>query len=89
MPGFEVFGDKEKQEIMEVLETGVLFRYEFGEQRQGIYQLQFFVGLFHRRAVRRRPLWLEEGRNQSGQHAPRDCLGSTDEPRLRGRQAGW
>ena len=30
MPGFEVFGEKEKQEIMEVLETGVLFRYEFG-----------------------------------------------------------
>ena len=25
MPGFEVFGDKEKQEIMDVLETGVLF----------------------------------------------------------------
>ena len=36
MPGFEVFGDKEKQEIMDVLETGVLFRYEFGEQRKGI-----------------------------------------------------
>ena len=42
MPGFEVFGDKEKQEIMDVLETGVLFRYEFGEQRKGIYKVRTF-----------------------------------------------
>ena len=42
MPGFEVFGDEEKKEIMEVLETGVLFRYEFGVQRNDIYKvLQF------------------------------------------------
>jgi hypothetical protein len=37
MPGFEVFGEKEKQEILDVLETGVLFRYEFGEQRKGVW----------------------------------------------------
>ena len=42
MPGFEVFGDKEKKEIMDVLETGVLFRYEFGEQRKGIYKVRTF-----------------------------------------------
>jgi len=42
MPGFEVFGDKEKQEIMDVLDTGVLFRYEFGEQRKGIYKVRTF-----------------------------------------------
>jgi 8-amino-3,8-dideoxy-alpha-D-manno-octulosonate transaminase len=42
MPGFEVFGDKEKQEILDVLETGVLFRYEFGEQRKGIYKVRSF-----------------------------------------------
>jgi 8-amino-3,8-dideoxy-alpha-D-manno-octulosonate transaminase len=42
MPGFEVFGDKEKQEIMDVLGTGVLFRYEFGEQRNGIYKVRTF-----------------------------------------------
>ena len=46
MPGFEVFGDKEKQEIMEVLETGVLFRYEFGEQRKGIYKVRTFEEKF-------------------------------------------
>ncbi|MGW8161052.1 MAG: DegT/DnrJ/EryC1/StrS family aminotransferase [Desulfobulbales bacterium] len=42
MPGFEIFGDKEKQEIMDVLETGVLFRYEFGEQRKGVYKVRSF-----------------------------------------------
>jgi 8-amino-3,8-dideoxy-alpha-D-manno-octulosonate transaminase len=42
MPGFEVFGDTEKQEIMDVLDTGVLFRYEFGEQRKGIYKVRTF-----------------------------------------------
>ena len=42
MPGFEVFGEKEKKEIMDVLETGVLFRYEFGEQRKGVYKVKTF-----------------------------------------------
>jgi len=46
MPGFEVFGEKEKQQIMEVLETGVLFRYEFGEQRKGIYKVRTFEEKF-------------------------------------------
>ncbi len=42
MPGFEVFGDEEKKEILEVLETGILFRYEFGAQRNDVYKvLQF------------------------------------------------
>ena len=42
MPGFEVFGDEEKKEINEVLETGVLFRYEFGDQRNNIYKVREF-----------------------------------------------
>jgi 8-amino-3,8-dideoxy-alpha-D-manno-octulosonate transaminase len=48
MPGFEVFGDREKQEIKEVLQTGILFRYEFGEQRQGIYKVRTFEENFAR-----------------------------------------
>ena len=48
MPGFEVFGDKEKKEIMDVLDTGVLFRYEFGEQRKGIYKVRTFEENFAR-----------------------------------------
>lgn len=42
MPGFEVFGEEEKKEINDVLETGVLFRYEFGEQRKDVYKVLEF-----------------------------------------------
>ena len=27
MPGFEIFGDEERKEVQDVLDTGVLFRY--------------------------------------------------------------
>ncbi len=46
MPGFELFGEEEKKEIAEVLETGVLFRYEFGEQRKGVYKVAEFEKKF-------------------------------------------
>lgn len=48
MPGFEIFGEEEKREIADVLETGVLFRYEFGEQRKGIYKVKEFEKKFAR-----------------------------------------
>ena len=35
MPGFELFGDKEKQQVQEVLDTGVLMRYGFDGMRKG------------------------------------------------------
>lgn len=35
MPGFEIFGQEERKEVLEVLETGVLFRYGFDKQRLG------------------------------------------------------
>lgn len=46
MPGFEVFGDEEKKEIGDVLDTGVLFRYEFAEQRKGVYKVREFEQRF-------------------------------------------
>jgi 8-amino-3,8-dideoxy-alpha-D-manno-octulosonate transaminase len=46
MPGFELFGEEEKKEIADVLETGVLFRYEFPEQRKGIYKVKEFEEKF-------------------------------------------
>ncbi|MCK5226922.1 MAG: DegT/DnrJ/EryC1/StrS family aminotransferase, partial [Desulfobulbaceae bacterium] len=46
MPGFEIFGEKEKKEILEVLDTGVLFRYEFPEQRKGVYKVRTFEEKF-------------------------------------------
>ena len=46
MPGFEVFGEEEKQQVLEVLETGVLFRYEFAEKRNGVYKVAEFEKRF-------------------------------------------
>lgn len=34
MPGFELFGDEERREVQQVLETGVLFRYGFDAARR-------------------------------------------------------
>lgn len=38
MPGFEIFGDEEKKEVADVLDTGVLFRYGFDAARKGQYK---------------------------------------------------
>ncbi len=46
MPGFEVFGDEEKREVLDVFDTGVLFRYEFGPQRGGVYKVRQFEEAF-------------------------------------------
>ncbi len=35
MPGFEFFGDEERKEVNEVLETGILMRYGFDAARKG------------------------------------------------------
>ena len=35
MPGFELFGDAEKKEVQDVLNSGVLMRYGFDGMRQG------------------------------------------------------
>lgn len=58
MPGFEIFGDEEKKEIMDVLDTGVLFRYEFGDQRNNVWKVKEFeekyavyCGVQHAQAV--------------------------------------
>jgi len=42
MPGFEIFGEEEKKEVNEVLDTGVLFRYGFDAQRKGIWKAKTF-----------------------------------------------
>jgi len=46
MPGFEVFGEEEKQQVLEVFDTGVLFRYEFPDQRNGVYKVREFEQAF-------------------------------------------
>jgi 8-amino-3,8-dideoxy-alpha-D-manno-octulosonate transaminase len=46
MPGFEVFGDEERKEVMDVLETGVLFRYGFDQARKGRWKAKEFEEKF-------------------------------------------
>lgn len=48
MPGFEVFGDEEKREVLDVFDTGVLFRYEFGPQRGDVWKVKEFEEAFAR-----------------------------------------
>lgn len=38
MPGFELFGEAERKEVNEVLETGILMRYGFDAPRKGIWK---------------------------------------------------
>ena len=38
MPGFELFGDEERKEVNDVLETGILMRYGFDGPRKGIWK---------------------------------------------------
>jgi 8-amino-3,8-dideoxy-alpha-D-manno-octulosonate transaminase len=46
VPGFEIFGEEEKQQVLEVLASGVLFRYEFAAQRQGVWKVLEFEKAF-------------------------------------------
>lgn len=38
MPGFELWGEEEREEVNEVLETGILMRYGFDGPRNGIWK---------------------------------------------------
>ena len=42
MPGFEIFGDEERRQVNDVLETGVLFRYGFDGVRKGHWKAKTF-----------------------------------------------
>jgi 8-amino-3,8-dideoxy-alpha-D-manno-octulosonate transaminase len=42
MPGFELFGEEERREVQEVLDTGVLFRYGFDQARKGRWKARAF-----------------------------------------------
>jgi len=42
MPGFEIFGDEERKEVQDVLDTGVLFRYGFDSVRKGHWKARTF-----------------------------------------------
>ena len=42
MPGFEIFGDEERREVQDVIDTGVLFRYGFDQVRKGHWKAKTF-----------------------------------------------
>jgi hypothetical protein len=44
MPGMEVYGAEERKEVMDVLETGALFRYGHEHIRKGMWMWQGWVG---------------------------------------------
>ncbi len=46
MPGFEKFGDEERQSVNEVLETGILMRYGFDGLRNNIWKAKEFENDF-------------------------------------------
>ncbi len=61
MPGYEVLGDEEKAQVMEVLARGVLFRYEFANERGGIYKVKEFEEEFRRLTGSRHALAVSSG----------------------------
>ena len=46
MAGAELIGKEETKEVMDVLETGVLFRYGFDKERKGIFKVKEFEEAF-------------------------------------------
>ncbi len=46
MPGFEIFGELEKQHVNEVLETGILMRYGFDGLRNNVWKAKTFEQQF-------------------------------------------
>jgi len=49
MPGFEIFGDEERKQVNDVLESGVLMRYGFDGMRNGHYKAKQFEKQFAKR----------------------------------------
>jgi len=48
MAGYEVFGEEERKEVMDVLDTGVLMRYGFDKERKGVFKVRQFEEEFAR-----------------------------------------
>jgi 8-amino-3,8-dideoxy-alpha-D-manno-octulosonate transaminase len=42
MPGYEVIGNEEREELLDVISKKILFRYGFDAERKGIYKVQQF-----------------------------------------------
>lgn len=62
MPGYEMFGDEERREVNDVLDTGILMRYGFDGPRRGIWKAK--------------ELELEINKYFGSQHAQLVCNGT-------------
>lgn len=49
MPGFELFGEAERQHVKDVLDTGILMRYGFDGPRNGVWKAREFEQAFAQR----------------------------------------
>ena len=61
MPGYEIIGEEEKKEILDVLSRQILFRYEFDQERNGIYKVEAFEKAFARYCQVRHALAVSSG----------------------------
>ena len=61
MAGREVFGKEELEQVTEVLQSGVLFRYGFDAQRKGVYKVKTFEDAFARYVGARYALGVSSG----------------------------
>ncbi|MGB9618036.1 MAG: DegT/DnrJ/EryC1/StrS family aminotransferase, partial [Desulfomonilaceae bacterium] len=46
MPGHEWIDEHETNQVLEVMKTGILFRYEFKNERRGVYKVKEFEDTF-------------------------------------------
>ena len=61
MPGFELFGDAERKEVQDVLNSGVLMRYGFDKLRQGHWKAKDLETAIEKRFVVQHAQLLSSG----------------------------
>ena len=61
MPGFEIFGDEERKEVQDVLETGIFHRYGFDSARKGHWKAKSFEEAFSKRTGAKYSLLVSSG----------------------------
>ncbi len=61
MAGAEMIGKEEIKEVMEVLETGILIRYNFDQERKGVFKCREFEEAFARYCGSRYALGVTSG----------------------------
>lgn len=57
MPGFELFGDKERKEVQDVLDSGVLMRYGFDGMRNGHWKAKELEAALAKRMQTQYDIW--------------------------------